>query len=169
MKALVKKADGGCAKSAVDLFHMISDFDEGRVWLQKAAELGDAWAQFKEGYYIQSLATDDKGLSFLEREKEYQDAIVLLRKSADQGQAEAYNILAHAYYKGYGVERDLVKSHEYDLEGSKRGYYVSSYSAAQNYRIGSASYLKTWGEMSSRPSVSIACRSNRAAHKPGTL
>ena len=136
MKALVKKADGGCAKSALDLFHMIRDFDESRVWLQKAAALGDAWAQFREGQFIQSFATQDKGLSFLEREKEYQDAIVLLRKSADQGHGQAYNILAHAYYRGYGVEQDKVKSHEYDLEGSKRGYYFSSHSVANNYLQG---------------------------------
>ena len=136
MKALVKKADGGCAKSALDLFHMIRDFDESRVWLQKAAALVDAWAQFREGQFIQSFATQDKGLSFLEREKEYQDAIVLLRKSADQGHGQAYNILAHAYYRGYGVEQDKEKSHEYDLEGSKRGYYFSSHSVANNYLQG---------------------------------
>jgi hypothetical protein len=64
------------------------------VWFRKAAELGDAYAQFNLGLMYK------KGEGI---ERDYAAAFKWLRQAAQQGLAFAQNHLGALYYNGRGV------------------------------------------------------------------
>ena len=72
-------------------------------WYRKAAEQGNAAAQYNLGYCYQY----GQGV-----EQNYQEAVKWYRKAAEQGNAAAQCNLGICYYKGQGVERDLDKAKE---------------------------------------------------------
>jgi Caspase domain/Sel1 repeat len=77
------------------------NYKEAKKWYQKAANNGDAVAQYKTGenYF--------NGNDF---EQSYPEAIKWFKKSADQGNATGQYYLAIMYEKGYGVKPDSGKA-----------------------------------------------------------
>jgi len=84
---------------------------EAVKWYRKAAERGDADAQFALGFiYAKGLGVP----------QDYAEAIKWTRKAADQGQALAQYNLGVAYSNGQGVPQDYVQSYYwYSLAASR--------------------------------------------------
>lgn len=78
------------------------DFVQAAEWFRKAADLGNARAQFKLGTLYQQR---ESGLM-----QDDGQAAQWLRKAADQGLAEAQNALALAYLRGKGVPQDPAQA-----------------------------------------------------------
>jgi TPR repeat protein len=73
-------------------------------WYRKAAEQGDADAQFRIGvsYY------DGEGIA-----KDAVEAVKWYRKAAEQGLADAQTNLGNCYYNGEGVAKDAVEAYAF--------------------------------------------------------
>lgn len=71
-------------------------------WYRKAAEQGDAEAQFNLGNAYDTGEGVPKDLG---------KAIEWYRKAAEQGNAKAQNNMGAAYHDGEGVPKDLVRAH----------------------------------------------------------
>lgn len=85
----------------------LSEFDSGNYtkafqWYTKAAEQGDAGAQFDLGVMY------GKGEGVLQ---DYKQAVKWYTKAAEQGHARAQSNLATMYYAGNGVLQDLVTAY----------------------------------------------------------
>jgi TPR repeat protein len=78
------------------------DYVEAVKWFRKAADQGEAVAQYNLGlmYY------NSKGVP-----RDYVEAVKWFRKAADQGDADAQFILGLMYAKGEGVPQDYVQAH----------------------------------------------------------
>ena len=81
------------------------DFVQAADWFRKAADLGNARAQFRLGSLYQQR---ESGLM-----QDDAQAAQWLRKAADQGLAEAQNALALAYAHGKGVAQDPAQAAEW--------------------------------------------------------
>ena len=56
------------------------------------------------------------------KEKNYQEAFDLCKKSADKNNAEAQVLLGLTYYNGEGVERDRFESYRLYKKAAEQGY-----------------------------------------------
>ena len=83
----------------------------------KAAELGDAEAQYTLGY----MYTKGQGV-----DQNYKEAIKWFTKAAEQGYAEAQYNLASMYYNGQGVTEDYIEAYKWTLLASMNGRDVSA-------------------------------------------
>ena len=103
--ALLAKANSGDAASQFQVAVEYQkgdlvprDFVQAEMWYRKAAELGDARAQYNLGLlYLQKQS----GIM-----KDEAQAVTWLRKAADQGNSGAQASLALCYSQGHGVLRD---------------------------------------------------------------
>ena len=68
------------------------------------------------------------------KEKNYQEAFDLCKKSADKNNAEAQVLLGLMYYNGEGVERDRFESYRLYKKAAEQGY------AEAQYRLGKIIY-----------------------------
>ncbi|WP_221898222.1 tetratricopeptide repeat protein [Bathymodiolus japonicus methanotrophic gill symbiont] len=87
-----------------DMEGVVQDGKEALTWFRKAAEQGDAIAQFNLGlmYAIgKGVVQDDK------------EVFKWYRKAAEQGHARAQFNLGVMYYNGQGVPQDYVMAHKY--------------------------------------------------------
>ena len=84
-------------------YYQNNRFDLALERFIKAAELGDARAQYQTGY----MYLNGKGTA-----KDYSKTIYWLEKSAAQNFACAYNYLGICYSNGYGVAQDKYKALE---------------------------------------------------------
>ena len=75
---------------------------EAVKWFRKAAEQGDASAQFNLGV----MYANGEGVP-----EDDQEAVRWYRKAAGQGSAEAQYCLGRMYYEGKGVPEDYVKAY----------------------------------------------------------
>ena len=91
-------------------FKSSKDPAEAVAWLNKAAEGGNDWAQYKMGEIYQSGA----GVA-----QDFAKAAQFYRMSADQGLAFAQYKLGECFGKGQGVKVDLVEAYAYTLVASK--------------------------------------------------
>lgn len=80
---------------------------------QKAAELGNADAQYKIGW-MYSTGTQTK--------QDYKNAFKWFSKSAEQGCAIAQYNLGKMYWYGYGVEKNEKKSFEWVQKAADQGF-----------------------------------------------
>jgi TPR repeat protein len=81
-------------------------------WYRKAADQGDAVAQFNLGYmyaYGRGVAKDEA------------EAVKWYRKAADQGRANAQNGLGVMYAKGQGVPKDETEAYKWFLLSGAQG------------------------------------------------
>ena len=94
------------------IFFVISCTDVDVKTYRKAAEQGDAKAQFNLGdcYYF------GKGIK-----KDYNEAVQWFRKAAEQGHASAQFILGHCYDAGDGVSKDTAKAIEWYKKAAAQG------------------------------------------------
>ena len=86
----------------------------------KAAELGDARAQYQTGY----MYLNGKGTA-----RDYSKTIYWLEKSAAQNFVSALNTLGICYYNGYGVTKDPYKALEYYQKAAELGHENAKNSA----------------------------------------
>jgi hypothetical protein len=78
------------------------DYAEAAGWFRKAADQGDASAQFAIG----TMCFKGQGVP-----PDYAEAIKWYRNSAEQGNSKAQYNLGFMYYNGQGVPRDDVQSY----------------------------------------------------------
>jgi TPR repeat protein len=78
------------------------DYAEAVRWYRKAAEQGDATAQFNLG----AMCGTGQGVA-----QDYAEAVRWYRKAAEQGNADAQFILGIMYANGQGVAQDDVQAH----------------------------------------------------------
>ncbi len=83
---------------------MPQDYAQAMKWYRKAAEQGDARAQFNLGVMY------DKGQGV---PQDYAQAMKWYRKAAEQSDAGAQNNLSRMYGLGLGVPRDYVEAHKW--------------------------------------------------------
>lgn len=87
---------------------------------QKAAEQGDAAAQYKLGcmYY--------KGQKLMD----YVRAAVWFQRAAEQGHADAQYELGNMYFEGKGVDKDVVKAAEWFEKAAKQDHVNAQFKMA---------------------------------------
>lgn len=118
---MVKKAaDKGNTEAQKDIGRMFldgegvtQDYAEAHKWFRKAAEQGDAEAQFHVGtnYYI--------GLVGLPRD--YAEALKWYLKAADQGDAAAQIASGDLYSSGQGVTQDYAEALKWYQKAAEQG------------------------------------------------
>jgi len=116
IRDLAKKANGDCGEAALRLFLHYRDGTGGvekndelfRQWLTRAAELGDANAQYNLGlrHYI---------------ERDYDAASEWYLKAAAQNHTGAMNYLGWLYYEGLGVEKNKATAAQWFLGVALKG------------------------------------------------
>ena len=95
---------------------------EARSWYRKAAEQGDAAAQYNLGVMY------DKGEGV---PQDYQEAVGWYRKAAEQGDASAQHNLGFMYANGDGVPQDYVQAHKWVNLAASR----TTTRKAEDYRV----------------------------------
>jgi len=93
----------------------------------KAAELGDAEAQYTLGY----MYTKGQGV-----DQNYKEAIKWFTKAAEQGYAKAQFALALRYYKGQGVDQNYKEAVKWLTKAAEQGYAEAQYNLASMYYNG---------------------------------
>ena len=88
------------------------DYTQAIVWYRKAAEQGNARAQFTLGW----MYVEGKGVS-----RDYAQAAVWYRKAAEQGFAKAQGNMGVMYHLGAGVPQDNVQAHKWFNLSVSRG------------------------------------------------
>jgi TPR repeat protein len=88
--------------------------DQGMEWLEKAADNGNAQAQFELAYLYQ------EGSSGAPRD--FNKAVSLYQKSADQDYSPAQYFLAQLYLQGFGVKKDSDKAFALLQKAAAAGY-----------------------------------------------
>lgn len=79
----------------------VENYSEAVKWYKKAADKGDAYAQYFLGWMY------DNGLGVVQS---YSEAIKWYRNSAEQGYASAQNDLGWMYKNGYGVNQSYAEA-----------------------------------------------------------
>ncbi len=102
--------------------------EEGKMWLQKAAQAGDAVAQYELGamYYLGNYGEN----------KDYVAAKYWLSLASEQNHAIATFVLGLIYYKGLGVEQNMEKFVQLCLKSAQLGYGSAQICAALMYARG---------------------------------
>jgi TPR repeat protein len=153
----VERAHGSFGKEAP------KDFRRSAQLLRKAAEQGDADAQFRLGtmyrkgrgvgqddaeavkWYLkaaeQGQAKAQHSLAWMYRRgsgvpQDYSEAVTWFRRAAEQGYARAQNSLGRMYQKGYGVERDYAEALKWFLRAAEQGNTRAQNNLAWMYRNG---------------------------------
>jgi hypothetical protein len=100
------------------------DYAEALGWFRKAADQGDAEAQYDVGsryYYGQGVAQD------------YAEALRWYRKAADQGEARAQCGLGSMYYYGQGTQQDRAEAAKWYRQAADRGQAKAEYDLGYMY------------------------------------
>ncbi len=104
------------------------DRSEASQWLRKAANEGNAAAQFTLGRYLRSgeFKANDGG-----------EAMKWFRTAADAGYAEAEHELGDSYYFGLlGLEADVFKAGEWYRKAAEKGHAKSQVELGELYETG---------------------------------
>ena len=102
--------------------------EEGKMWLQRAAQASDAIAQYELGvmYFLGNYGEN----------KDYVAAKYWLSLAAEQNHSIATFILGIIYYKGLGVEQNMEKFVQLCLKSAQLGYGRAQICAALMYARG---------------------------------
>jgi TPR repeat protein/uncharacterized caspase-like protein len=116
---------------------------EAMTWLRRAADQGDAHAQYSVGI----LYRHGWGIP-----QDYSQAMVWYRKAADQGWTEAQSTIGDLYLYGWGVPQDYQQAMAWYRKAADRGdsraesaigdLYVHGNGGPQDYTQAMAWYLK---------------------------
>ena len=107
--------------------HEAKDYPEAVRWYRKAAEQGNASAQFNLGL----MYAEGKGVAQDDRE-----AVRWFRKAAEQGHAEAQNNLGNSYRTGLGVARDYREALRWYHKAAEQGHIDAQYNLGAMYWLG---------------------------------
>ncbi len=97
------------------------DMAQAAVWYRRAAERGDAWAQYNLGH----LLLDGNGVA-----RDHDAAFAWYSRAAAQGHARALNLVGRCHEHGWGTKRDpraAVIAYRQSAEG---GYFRGQYNYA---------------------------------------
>ena len=118
---------GSCiiiAIAGISIYYLVSPFEKGLryydngnyteavKWFRKAAERGDADAQFMLGTFYENgegVPQDDR------------EAVKWYRKAVEQGLAAAQYNLGSCYYQGEGVPKDYTEAVKWYRKAAKQG------------------------------------------------
>ena len=84
------------------------DLGKAMEWYRKAAELGNVYAVYNMGWYLEKAENLDKARACYEQAKE-------------QNMDSAYWSLGRMYEEGLGVEQDLKQAYTLYRQGAKQG------------------------------------------------
>ena len=109
------------------LFHDLSEDEQKRLFEQVSNKIEGVEKEFVCGVcYEFGIGT----------EKNYEQAFLNYKKSAEKGFAPAMHYLAYAYFKGQGVEQDLKKGFAWELKAAEAGIPQAEYNIGTLYRRG---------------------------------
>lgn len=114
------------------------DLEQAVYWYGKAAERGDAKAQY-ELAYIHEYSI---GIY-----RNFDEALRLLHASASQGYPDAQCELGYLYFKGHGFEQNYVLATEWFLKAGKQCNYKAQYYLGEIYLNGygiEPDYPRAW-------------------------
>jgi len=106
------------------------DYAQAVGWLRKAAEQGDADAEYGVGL------TYRDGLGGGAIPRDYAQALIWFRKSADQGFASAQNDLGVMYQKGQGVPQNYQQAMAWYRKAADQGYAIAQLNIGRLYEYG---------------------------------
>jgi hypothetical protein len=119
-KLLLPLAEKGDVRAQCSLGRMYfvaagvkQDFKESAYWYRKAAELGNASAQYDLGFLLFYPST---GVP-----QNFKQASYWFRKAADQGYADAQRELGMMYTYGHGVPQDYKEAAKWFLKSADQG------------------------------------------------
>ena len=119
--------DGESLLHRADSLYRMGNFKQAVEVYQKAAETGNAEAQFDIGYaYYTGEGT----------ERDYTTAAMWFKRSAKQKFAKALYNLAYCYMNGRGVPRDYDKAYNLLLESAETNYKRAQLTLADCYARG---------------------------------
>ena len=119
--------DGELLLHRADSLYRMGNFTQAVEVYQKAAETGNAEAQFDIGYaYYTGEGT----------ERDYTTAAMWFKRSAKQKFAKALYNLAYCYMNGRGVPRDYDKAYSLLLESAETNYKRAQLTLADCYARG---------------------------------
>ena len=119
---------GSCiiiAIAGISIYYLVSPFEKGLryydngnyteavKWFRKAAERGDADAQFMLGTFYEN----GEGVP-----QDYQEAVKWYRKAAEQGNADAQFLLGGLYATGQGVPQDDAEAVKWLRKAAEQGH-----------------------------------------------
>jgi TPR repeat protein len=107
--------------------HQRKDYKLAVEWFRKAAERGDAKAQYNLG------TAYDKGQGVAQ---DYAQAAQWYRKAADQGLPQAQNNLGILYKQGQGVPQDYAQAAGWFRQAADVGFAQAQYNLGLAYRDG---------------------------------
>ncbi|KAG0232610.1 hypothetical protein BGW41_001771, partial [Actinomortierella wolfii] len=100
---------------------------EAVAWYRKAADQGDAGAQYNLGY----MYRNGRGV-----EQSNIEAVAWYRKAADQGNATAQYELGYMYQKGRGVEQSEIEASAWTSKAAESGIPSAQNSVGWQYDLG---------------------------------
>jgi len=103
------------------------DYPQAVKWFRKAAEQGNAFAQFNLG----QIYTQGKGVP-----QDYAEAVKWWRKAAEQGYAGAQYNLGFMYDKGLGVRQDDAEAVKWYRKAAEQGYAGAQNNLGYMYGLG---------------------------------
>ena len=104
-------------------FYSKKDYTQAVVWYRKAAEQGNADAQYSLGYCYRN----GYGVS-----QDNNQAVYWYRKAAEQGNAYAQYYLGVCYYNGYGISQDNNQAKYWWRKAAEQGH-VSAKNSLKKY------------------------------------
>lgn len=116
IEKLVAVSKQGDPKAQTELGKRYLDqknYSEAMAWFHKAADQGDASAQFNLALGYES----GKGVK-----QSFADAIKWRRKAAESGHLIAQFLLGASYFQGQGVEQNDVAAEEWFRKAADQGY-----------------------------------------------
>jgi len=130
-----KRAEEGEARTMLELgsasshahLRLTKDEAAGASWYERAADLGNAGAQYNLGVSYR----DGKGV-----EQDLAEALRRFRQAAEQGDAAAQCAIGQAYYNGRGVPVDFERAAHYFRLAAKGGSASAMASLGACYRDG---------------------------------
>ena len=106
---------------------LAKDASAAASWFTRAADLGDADAQFNLGVAYR----DGEGV-----ERDHAEALRRFRQAAEQGRSEVQSAIGFAYYNGRGVPVDFERAAHYWRLGAKGGNAYAMAALGECYRDG---------------------------------
>jgi TPR repeat protein len=103
------------------------DYPQAVKWFRKAAEQGNAFAQFNLG----QIYTQGKGVP-----QDYAEAVKWWRKAAEQGNAPAQYNLGVMYLHGQGVRQDYAQAVKWYRKAAEQGYAGAQNNLGYMYGLG---------------------------------
>ncbi len=126
VKTVPEESVQSAMQAAKDAYQR-KDFKLAAEWFRKAADLGDAKAQYNLGVAY----NEGKGVP-----QDFGQAAVWFRKAAEQGIVQAQNNLGFLYKQGQGAPQDYAQAAEWFQKAADQGFAQAQHNLGLAYRDG---------------------------------